>query len=137
MDALIDRVFARGGFPTRSQAERAVEAALETLGETLSADDAVRLGSRLRDHDRDTLLRRADPADLDRDELVARIASRERTTLSRAIEHAEIVFVELGALADEVVRTHLRTRLHPEIAAMFEPGASSDADAISEPDEED
>jgi uncharacterized protein (DUF2267 family) len=85
---------------TREEAERAVPAALQTLGERISGGEARDLAAFLPRALRPLLTAAPEAAEsFDRDEFIRRVAAREGVDRDSAAEHVRAVFVALGAAA--------------------------------------
>jgi uncharacterized protein (DUF2267 family) len=81
----------------RPEAERAVHATLETLGERITGGEARDIAAFLPEEVRPFLARSLEPAEpFGLDEFVRRVAEREGVDERAALEHARAVFTALG-----------------------------------------
>ncbi len=123
-DSLEERVAERAGM-TIEAAGRAIEAALETLGERIDERERAELARRLPEHLSDRLLEaESGPERFSADEFIARMRDREGAESDAAAERdAEAVFATL----DETVPgglDYLRVQLSEDYDPLFGDGSS-------------
>lgn len=98
-DVILDRVEGRAGLDRRD-AQRALEAVLETLAERIAGGEADDLAASLPEELRPPLERGRDRTGgkaqrMSLDEFVARVAEREGVSTEAALDHAQAVFTTL------------------------------------------
>lgn len=119
-ERFVRRVVDLGGLSRNEQADRVIEATLDTLGERLLPEEidlvAAHLPGRLAD--------RLEPGHyggaFDRAELFERIARRAGVSQSEAIEHTEVVCRVVAEALSPEARSRLASHLPPPLAALFE-----------------
>lgn len=127
--ALVERVAARLGGGTASDARRAILATLATLGECLAERERALLTGALGASFAPAVQRSVHREAFDAAELFDRVARREDVPPGFAREHAEVVLVELGRALPEPVRAHLGREVPPSIGALFSPPQHGEAPA--------
>jgi len=120
----VDRVADRTGLG-RSEAERAIELTLETVGECMLDADARALSRWLPSPVCGLLTRRPYRGERDLDGFFRLLAEREGVTISGSSEHARIVCGAFGETAEPDAVAALRSHLPETLAALLEPGPRS------------
>jgi uncharacterized protein (DUF2267 family) len=98
---MVARARELGGVPDEARAERALQAALETLGERLLPDVARRLAGELPEVAGGRLLLRRVPGSFSLAELYGRVSRRTGETHGFAIEQTQAAFAVLAEAAPE------------------------------------
>lgn len=120
------RVLELGPFGTDSEVEAASIATVRALGEELLDDERSWLVAELPQELAQALTQgHGEPAAAhartpDKRDFFKRVAHHERVTLSRAVEHAEVVCQTLAEVASPETVEHLKKHL-PTLADLFEP----------------
>lgn len=132
-DAFVADVRARVRFADDARARRSIEAVLDVLGTRLFENDARVVAARLPTDWAQRLGPSDDPDEeqeqFDLDELYRRVAEADAVELGRAVERTQVVCQVLSEHVDEEARAHLRLRLPPAIAELFEPHVVPEAPA--------
>lgn len=113
--ALIDKTRERLGGGSDSAVCKAIEAVLQTVGETIGRSDTAAVATALPNRFADALAEANAPAPLDFAEFCSRVARREGVALSFGVEHSQSVIRALCELIGEQERTHLCGKLWPEL----------------------
>ncbi|HEY3237727.1 MAG TPA: DUF2267 domain-containing protein [Polyangiaceae bacterium] len=115
---IVERALELGPFLNREQAERAVHAVLEVLGERLTDDEARSLAAELPEGLRSPLRGARYVGDFGVQNFLERVGTHELVKRSFAVEHVEIVCRALcEALPDETLQRLIRHL--PEYAELF------------------
>ncbi len=118
---VVERVARAGGFPSLEEAERAIRATVEVLGDRLPLIDVAPVASELPREIAARLERAPHGQDLSAEELYQRVAEREGIALGLARERAQVVCKELAEILPKEARAHLVLHAPPDVAALFEP----------------
>ena len=122
-EELIRQVRQRARLSSRSDAERAVRAALETLGECLPEELADNLAAQLPQEIGDYLYRGvANGERFDRQEFVARVAARAGTRQQHAACLARTVFEVVDEAVQDEVMLKVAGSLPDDIAELLTAG---------------
>jgi uncharacterized protein (DUF2267 family) len=116
---LLTRLHELGPFSDDGEALRALHVTLEIIGQGLTDDERRAVAASLPTECARVLLGARAGSCRNTTELFHGVRTREKTTLSRAVEHTEIVCRALGEVLSPTARTRLR-RAVPDIAALFE-----------------
>lgn len=124
-DEFIGQVQHRARLDSRGAAERAVRAALETLGERLQGGAAENLAAQL-PHEIGEHLRRVDSTGerIDLDDFFERVAQREGVELPQAVFHARCVVDVLGEATTPGIVDKIRDQLPAEYDRLFAAGST-------------
>jgi uncharacterized protein (DUF2267 family) len=125
-ERILDEVMWRAGLFDRNAAGTALDATLESLGERLTAPDAVRLAEALSPQLAAALHRLARHTASSTSALYARIAVAEAVSPSVAVEHAQATCRALANALDADARALLEHRLPPDWAALFVLGSEQE-----------
>ncbi len=129
-DQFIGQVQARAKLPSRGDAERAVRATLETLGERLPeglADNlAAQLPLEIGEHLRRTeLLGGVGTGErFDRNEFITRVMERSRTDPAQATYQARVVFEILDEASTGGLMDRVRDALPPDLRELATAGST-------------
>ena len=107
--------------PESGEAEEALEATLETLGECLSGGEAEDLASELPSELAEALTRAGgDPRSLSLEEFFGRVAEKQGTGETLAEKHARIVLSILGRAVDNGELSDMRSQLPKDFQPLLE-----------------
>lgn len=123
-DELIGQVQARARLASRAEAERAVWATLETLGERLSGGLASKIGDQL-PATIGAHLQRADdaPITLGWDDFVDRVVERGGGDRPAAVHHIRAVFEVVDEATTGRLMNHVRDELPAEFQRVLDAGS--------------
>lgn len=129
-DAILPEVKRTAQLESRTEADSAVKATLNTLGERIPVDQAEKLAGELPEEYAGALTERseAEPEEFPLEEFVRRVAERERYESSDASPVERHSRAVLTTLADAGLGSELSTvrdQLPDEYDALFEEGGSS------------
>jgi uncharacterized protein (DUF2267 family) len=119
-ESLVSKVELIGGFDRRDDAERAIAATLEVLGQRLTDSEAQALARALPSKIAVHLRRRGYEGDFGVPELVTRVARKERVSVAFAREHVGAVLGAVGDALPAETATRLRKALPPAMWELFE-----------------
>lgn len=107
--------------PESGEAEEAVEATLEALGECISGGEAKDLAAELPSEMAEALTRAGgDPESLSLEEFFGRVAEKQGTGEALAEKHATIVLSILGRAVDNGELSDIRSQLPKDFQPLLE-----------------
>jgi uncharacterized protein (DUF2267 family) len=118
--AFIKQVQQRVGFDAPEEAERAIQATLETLGERLSPRETRQLAAELPKELRASLLQRPAQQLFNLEEFFNRVSAREGVRWHQAATHARAVIAVVGEAVSSGELADVKTELAPDYNALFE-----------------
>lgn len=120
-DQFVGHVQSRAGLPSRGDAEAAIRATLETLGERLQMESAAHLAAQLPPEIGRHLRQAEEFEHLTLDQFYGRIAHRESADLEHATLHAQVVMHTIAEAVTPGLIGKMARQLPPEYAALFGP----------------
>lgn len=126
-DQFVGQVQNRAYLPSRGDAEAAIRATLETLGERLQKESAAHLAAQLPPEIGRHLKEAERFEHLALDQFFARVAVRESTDIDHASLHAQAVMQTIADAVTPGLVGKVAGQLPPEYAALFGPRWARDS----------